>query len=835
MSSFSERFFPPLPSRDPDTATKLILLLRMLPMLVAAFAGLYIFRVEEASGLTQLLPYLAAGILINLLLPHRFRSAFFALAGMAGIVYALGPLSGGILIATIFLLIGICHLPAPYYLRVFLLLAVTTGAAALRLQVFYVPRLIVITPLLGTLLMFRLILYMHEIRFEKKSPTIAQRLSYFFNPVNIAFPLFPILDYKTWLRQHVDEDLDVIFRQAIRRILLGTLHLLLYRWLYQHVPNAATLQTAGDLLLFILGGYALILRMTGIFWIAVGLLGLFGYRLPPVFDNVFLVTSFGEIWRKINIYWRDFVTKVFYYPIYFRLRKKVKAAVLVTAMIVFVVTWLLHGWQWFWLRGDFSFRATDTLYWMALGVCIAITLAIESRDDYRPKKSATASWGNSFRFMLRVTGMYLFMSVLWTLWNSASLHEWFYLLSLFSHQSATALPLAGIVVAVILAGTAVHFFITNKTITLPDVASPRVVIVMTMIVALFSISVWPPVRNHLPPFARKVLADIHRFKLNQQDRDNAEQGYYEKLVDARGSSPWGVSLTARNKTKWFTAAEIPVNDMRMRALQPSMVLKSDSLTFSVNEWGMRSAEHPTKDKPAHTIRIAILGGSYEMGSGVDDAAVFATRLEEKFNAYLKGRSDSTRVQVLNFSAGAYHLPQYAWLCDHTVFDFHPDIVLSFAHSLEAQRLNGVIARMVQNGVSIDYPEIKNIVQKSGAAQTMSRTEVRNRLQPWNDSLLDWGYRHVAQACAQHHAQVVWVYLPALADNPEPSEVKTLATHALNAGMDTLSLTNVYGKNRNNLWVNPDDSHPNAEGHRLISDALYLKILSSTAWKNINTE
>ena len=33
------------------------------------------------------------------------------------------------------------------------------------------------------------------------------------------------------------------------------------------------------------------------------------------------MSSFTDFWRRINIYWKDFMMKVFYYPAFFRLRR----------------------------------------------------------------------------------------------------------------------------------------------------------------------------------------------------------------------------------------------------------------------------------------------------------------------------------------------------------------------------------------------------------------------------------------------------------------------------------------------------------------------------------
>jgi len=110
---------------------------------------------------------------------------------------------------------------------------------------------------------------------------------------------------------------------------------------------------------------------------------------------------------------------------------------------------------------------------------------------------------------------------------------------------------------------------------------------------------------------------------------------------------------------------------------------------------------------------------------------------------------------------------------------------------------------------------------------MSRTEIRNRIYPYNGQLLHWGYTYVARSVAAHNATPVWVYLPALSDEPASMEVSKLKQEASKCGFQTLSLEDVYaGQVKSRLKISADDAHPNALGHALIADKLFLSITQS---------
>ena len=64
-----------------------------------------------------------------------------------------------------------------------------------------------------------------------------------------------------------------------------------------------------------------------------GLLLLFGFNLHETHSRFYFANSFIDFWRRINIYWKDFMLKIFYYPAYFRLRRFGNTPALVLATI----------------------------------------------------------------------------------------------------------------------------------------------------------------------------------------------------------------------------------------------------------------------------------------------------------------------------------------------------------------------------------------------------------------------------------------------------------------------------------------------------------------------
>ena len=281
------------------------------------------FNIEKGSGISAIGPIILGAFILNSLPPIRFRPAILFSTSIAVIYYAFGYFSGNLMIIAGLSLIACCHLPINFSLRILLIVLITGGIAILRLDLFYAPRAEIVVPFIASMFMFRLLIYLYELKHNPTPASLMQQLSYFFLFPNHGFLLFPIIDYKTYLKTYYSKADHELWQKGIRWMLRGVFHLLAYRIIYYHLligPGEVVDLTS--LLQYMICSYALILRLSGLFHFILGLLIMFGFDLHPIFNNYFLATSFVDMWRRINIYWREFIMKLFFYPIMFKLKKK---------------------------------------------------------------------------------------------------------------------------------------------------------------------------------------------------------------------------------------------------------------------------------------------------------------------------------------------------------------------------------------------------------------------------------------------------------------------------------------------------------------------------------
>src|SRR6266513_2682764 len=397
----------------------------------------------ESLSLGRVMELAFAGFIIHHLLPQRFRLPFFAILSVLATIIVVGEMGPKTWVAALtgrtsisgFLyhllpglsllgiglgLIGSCHLPIRFAARVGLVAIAAAGLVFLRAHSQWFPDVSEMWVILGSMFMFRVIIYLYDLKHRTAPFSPARAISYFFMLPNVCFPLFPVVDYKTFCSTYYNEDWVPIYQNGLRWMFRGVVQLLLYRVIYQFAPlDVSKLSSALDVAGCMLGMYLLYLRISGTFHLIVGLLHMFGFNLPETHHLYFLATSFTDLWRRINIYWKDFVMKLFFYPMHFTLRKVgTLRAMTVATLVTFLATWLLHSWQWFWIRGTPLFNWKDFSFWMILGVLVLVTAIYEmTRVRKRTLRPSRVTLRQRLILGLQTAGVFSLMCVLWAYWS----------------------------------------------------------------------------------------------------------------------------------------------------------------------------------------------------------------------------------------------------------------------------------------------------------------------------------------------------------------------------------------------------------------------------------
>jgi hypothetical protein len=255
--------------------------------------------------------------------------------------------------------------------------------------------------------------------------------------------------------------------------------------------------------------------------------------------------------------------------------------------------------------------------------------------------------------------------------------------------------------------------------------------------------------------------------------------------------------------------------------------------FETNSAGFRGRERSV-EKPPGSFRVAVLGDSIAMGSGVTEAETYAFGLEGALAAAHPGR----RFEVLNFAVGGLNA--------HTAVDRLVRLGLRYDPDLfvYGYTLNDVEGPAYRRSVDFDWldprrhataalrlwrllgPRVASLRELVSAPRGSYSFELDENYfrnpEAWADVLraLD---RYAAVARERGVCAVVFVHtrlywLSAL--HPYRRHYAAVVRAAEERGLTAIESFPAHrGESARALWVGPMDPHPNARGHAVLLRAL----------------
>lgn len=845
MKAAAETLSPPRNSAGEVDALKnaiaLPKFLLILGQLILLLIAIRQFQIESSAFLRVFL-LVVGGFAVHYFLPFKYRIHWFLLLSLSSIVLVLGWAGALWLMAIGAVLITLCHLPIAFRYRIVLILLFAAGLAVARTSPENLPFSPAVWPILGSIFMYRLIVYLYDLRHGRAPVKLSHRLSYFFMLPNVCFPLFPVIDSNDFRRLYYSQDRHKTYQLGVNWIARGVIHLLIYRYVYYYLTVApAEILDISDLAQFLVANFLLYLRVSGLFHLVIGILHLFGFALPETHKLYYLSSSFTDFWRRINIYWKDFMMKVFYYPIYFRLKKYgATLGLVVSTFLVFMLTWILHSYQWFWLRGHFPVDWQDGVFWGILAVLVVINSVWEVKAG-RKRQLGTVKWYSRESLWKSCRILFIFAAIcsLWSLWTCESLEQWVSMWSVVPETEfslvASAWTALGLVVALLLVSVIDSGFINARNTPLSGgkPASPFHLRSMAfslppiVFVALIGL---PQMYTSLGADTANFILSLRSEKLSRADTEKLEKGYYEDLVrvDRFNSQLWEVygAKPINGLDVMGSGLNIFTGDFRYEALRPSSRAATEFGVMTTNQWGMRDQDYSLEPAPG-TFRIAMLGASSVMGWGVGDGETFESLLEERL-ADAAQDLGYARIEVLNMSVAGYYPLQQRMVVDMAM-EFQPQAVFYVATGQEYQRVADYLQQALANKVDIPYAYLRELAQRAAVDAGTSRSDALRRLTPYREELLQWLYREVVDISRQHGARPVWVFLPQVNKGRWQEEVARTEDDAREAGFTTINLLDVYDDYpQEEIQLTEWDFHPNARGHRLVADRLYRELMANPA-------
>lgn len=798
------------------------------------------------SGFRRVFYLVACGFLVHHWLPHKLKLQFFVFLSITAMLLALGGsqqefwdgaaglyrTSAIVIIGG--LLIGICHLPLGFWKRAALLAFVGLLLGYCRGESQPVIELAAAWPVLAGMFMFRIIIYLYDVSTSERRPHVSQSAAYFFLFPNITAPFFPIIDFKTFCRSHYNEAPARIYQRGINWINRGVFQLVGYRIIEQLWSiKASEVSSGSELAQFLITNSFAYLKISGGYHVIIGSLLLFGFNLPESNHRYFLASSFTDYWRRVNIYWKDFVMKIFYYPAYFKLKKHGEILALVSAtLFTFFVTWALHLYQTWWIKGSLPVSAHDAIFWTMLALLVLANSLWEMKHG-RSRKIKNGREG--LLLALQTAGTFAVLSVLWSLWSSGGFGDW---LHAWRHADIYTLVWAGVILAAVMVAKAVVEILPSMGNGLQRWPMKRSSVrgqwihlqsaICLLLIALLA----HPVNlarfegTGLQPYTdAMIVGDSLIGNLAVGAR-----GYYDELTTVSWGDRelWEVLLRTKLNIPNYTGADPieKVHDYRLKVPKPNLNVFAYETTFQTNRWGMREREVPLAKAPG-TFRIAILGSSHTMGWGVPKEKTFASIVEERL---IQGtvHGQRQRVEVLNFAFNAYGPLSQISVLDQLAFKFSPNMALLIGHPYTDFTFNTRdLSRLQRHKVPIRHEFLRQVLSDNHVGKRTHEGLADQRLNPHKFTIGAQIFKQIADDCKAAGVLPVYVYLP-LPDDLSGSGIAEISTKQLaivqQAGFLVVNLTDVYnGLAPNTLVQNDVGRHSNAKTHGLVADALYREL------------
>ncbi len=252
-------------------------------------------------------------------------------------------------------------------------------------------------------------------------------------------------------------------------------------------------------------------------------------------------------------------------------------------------------------------------------------------------------------------------------------------------------------------------------------------------------------------------------------------------------------------------------------LKPNLETYFKTVPFETNSHGLRDREY-SKAKPANTFRIAVIGDSFTMPSGVTIEDAYHTVLEDRLNREGDGRS----YEVLNFGIGGYGMRQYLGAMEHKIRSFDPDLILvAFCAETDHQVTPGRRFRGIYKVKDRSYPFFESFALKVftdfyGPRHNRGLVTAGLAISSNQREYMAEFFSRMATFSKDSEIPVAVPYLSNRPRNPEI--VRDIVTAN---GLPFVDVSSSFREtNFRDYIIYAIDGHPNAEANKIFADRIY---------------
>jgi hypothetical protein len=384
-------------------------------------------------------------------------------------------------------------------------------------------------------------------------------------------------------------------------------------------------------------------------------------------------------------------------------------------------------------------------------------------------------------------------------------------------------------------------------------ATSRAVRIWAVLLALCGFAMLARV-GYLGEKPERLLMDLRNDGPNAVGMDLITQNYYEELLKEDREPEWqdarvlgallrrlGLTDTTSERRYPHTWGSVAVVGATIdhetgfleHSLRPNMNVIHRDLPFRTNRWGHRDDKDYELQPEDGVFRIVVVGSSNSMGQGVavEDGMIY--RLERKLNDTLPKMNGYDRYEIVNISVPRYHLLERVYVARHVAPRFHPHLMLVEVTMLDMRRaLYEGLTRRVSENRDLGFDFVREIVSRSKVRPSDSTLRVEQRLQRFSQELAIGCFHELAKVQNELGFPVVPMILRMEVDALHHNLIH-LDSIAQNAGLITLRVFDAYeGQEGEEVYLGGNDFHPNAKGHALLAEEIFIRMLELPSLRNM---
>jgi hypothetical protein len=332
----------------------------------------------------------------------------------------------------------------------------------------------------------------------------------------------------------------------------------------------------------------------------------------------------------------------------------------------------------------------------------------------------------------------------------------------------------------------------------------------------------------------ELLGALSSRELNREARETLTAGYYEGLINESSRVSAMNRLVTGNRRITFEDRSQPdrreTHDFRFYELIPNSDIwdYQDSrrrYRLKTNSAGLADREY-TLEKPETVRRVAIMGDSITRGQGAPFLGTYEALLEDRLNQDLG--STGPRVEILNFAVGSYNVTQMTETAKIKATPYQPDVYVIAMSKLSVYRAWGQhIQLLMFAGMDLKYDYLRTMARQAGLRPDDPVGVFTAKLQRFRLPTIRWALNDLRQHAASHGASLMVLLIPTVEDVRVLDEEFLGVREMLeNAGIPYVDLVHTFaGVEQSRFRVADNDFHPNGEGHRLLYERLYDRVMS----------